>query len=719
MRRIRRMQAILLTFAVAFFAQGLHAQPEAQNSSVDFYNLSLAELGQVEISIATGNSTPLDRAPATASVIYAAEIEAMGAHNLNEVLETVPGLHVSLSSLSRLDSIYSIRGIHTGFNPQVLLLLNGVPVQYSLQGGRPTLFRLPVANIARVEVIRGPGSAIYGADAYAGVINVITKDASAIGAAEVGARVGSFESRDVWAQGATSWNNLAIAFGMAYQETAGDADRVIDSDLQTVLDQLLGTNASLAPGSLSTRYKLLDTHLSLSTEQTQVNVWNWISRDAGVGAGGAQVLDPVGHDDSKLVMADLTHHLNRSSSAWDNSIRLSHLYYDIQTVFRLFPANSLLPISAEGNVDFTDYAGVVKFPDGLYGNPGGTIGDTLVEWVSLYSGIDSHRFRVAIGARRQTLDPRETKNFGPGVINGSESVVDGTLTDVSNTPYVYLDDSTRNLRYLSMQDEWQMTDSLALTAGLRYDDYSDFGGTTNPRVALVWTATDKLTAKLLYGSAFRAPSFAELYFKNNPVSLGNNTLKPERIDTQELSFNFLATHTLQTSITFYTYRATDMIEFMPDERATTKTAQNALNQDGKGIEWEVNWKPWSQLQLSSSYAWQDAENAQTHTAIADAPGQQFKLNANWEFMPRWHVNSQLNWVGDRQRAVGDARPGIADYTLLNFTLHRKEILPDLDLSFAVRNATNEDAREPSSGSVPEDYPLESRSAWLGVTYTFR
>jgi outer membrane receptor for ferrienterochelin and colicins len=717
--RVIKIQTTPLALVFAIVANGLCAETGAEPSSGDFYNLSLAELGQIEISIATGNSTPLDRAPATATVISASEIQAMGARNLNEVLETVPGLHVSLSSLSRLDSIYSIRGIHTGFNPQVLLLLNGIPVQYSLQGGRPTLFRLPVANIARIEVIRGPGSAVYGADAYSGVINVITKDAAAIDAAEVGIRTGSFGTRDVWTQSAADWNNIAIAFGMTYQETDGDLGRVVNADLQTILDGIMGTNASLAPGSLSTRYELLDTHLSLSTEQTQINLWNWISRDAGVGAGGAQVLDPLGHDDSKLFMVDIGHHFNSNSPAWDNSIRLSHLYYDIQTVFRLFPANALLPISAEGNVDFTDYEGVVMFPDGLYGNPGGSMGDTLLEWVSLYTGLNDHRFRVAVGARRQELDPRETKNFGPGVINGSESVVDGTLTNVSDTPYAYLADSKRNLRYLSLQDEWQMASNLALTTGLRYDDYSDFGGTTNPRVALVWTANEKFTTKLLYGSAFRAPSFAELYFKNNPVSLGNTALKPERIDTQELSFNFLATPTLQTSITLFTYRATDMIEFMPDEFATTKTAQNALNQDGKGIEWEVNWKPWTQLQVSSSYAWQDAENAHTKDAIADAPGQQFKLNANWEILPRWHLNSQLNWVGDRQRAAGDSRPVIADYTLLNFTLHRKQILRDLDLSFAIRNATDENASEPSSGTIPEDYPLESRSAWLGLTYTFR
>ena len=111
-------------FSFAFLslviAVAARAASESLSAPEDFYNLSLAELGQVEISIATGNSTPLDRAPASASVIRASEISAMGARNLNDVLASVPGLHVSVSSLSRLDSVYSIRGLHSGLNLHVL-----------------------------------------------------------------------------------------------------------------------------------------------------------------------------------------------------------------------------------------------------------------------------------------------------------------------------------------------------------------------------------------------------------------------------------------------------------------------------------------------------------------------------------------------------------------------------------------------------------------------
>jgi len=706
------LPALICSISAGSFAEGKSAGP------LDVYNLSLAELGQVPISIATGNSTSLDKAPATASVIYAAEIEAMGARNLDEILESVPGLHVGISSLSRLDSIYSMRGIHTGFNSQVLLLLNGVPVQSTLQGGHPTMFRLPSSSIARVEVMRGPGSAIYGADAYAGVINVITKDAAAIDGTHAGARTGSFGSREAWLQTAAEWNGVGISLDMDYQETDGDPRRHVDADFQSSLDESLKTNASLAPGSLSTRYHIWDTHLSLSTERLQVNLWNWLSTDAGVGAGAAQALDMDGYDDNHLMMADANYQLS-SGGVWDNNIRFSYLYSDHATQFNLLPAGAKVPIGDDGNINFAQPVGLVTFPDGLKGNPGQSTTDSQLEFVSIYNGFDSHRVRFSVGARRQSFDGNETKNFGPGVIDGTQPVVGGELTDVTNTPFVYLNDGSRSVRFLSLQDEWKLSPALTLTSGVRYDNYSDFGGTTNPRLALVWAASENLTTKLLYGSAFRAPSISELYFKNNPVSLGNPNLNPETINTLEWSFNYRLNPNLQTTLTLFRYKAADMIEFMPDSNGVTKTAQNARDQDGKGYELEFSWKPVQQFRLSSSYSMQDATDATSNAKIPDAPGRQIKLNADWEFYRNWFFNSQLDWVADRERATTDNRPAIANYTWINFTLRAKDIVPDLDLSLAVRNATNADAREPSSGRIVKDYPLESRSGWVELTYSFK
>jgi outer membrane receptor for ferrienterochelin and colicins len=716
-----RMLLPVLICAVSATSYGDNKPSGSKSAaSMDVYNLSLAELGQVQISIATGNSTPLDKAPATASVIYAAQIEAMGARNLDEVLETVPGLHISLSALSRLDSVESIRGIHTGFNPQVLMMLNGVPVQGSVTGGRPVLFRLPVASIERVEVIRGPGSAVYGADAYAGVVNVITKDSAAIGSTRMGARVGSFNSKDAWLQMATQWQGLGIAFDVALSETDGDKSRKVSADLQSALDAALGTHASLTPSSLSTRYHVVDSHLAVSDEKLQFNLWNWVSTNAGIGAGAAQALDPMGRDDSHLWLSDFTYHFNKSA-VWDNSVRLSYMQYDQRAQFTLLPAGTVVPIGKDGNVDFVAPVGVSLFVDGLKGSPGGISKDSQLDVVSIYSGFDSQRIRMAIGARQQSVEVNESKNFGPGVLDKSPlpPVVTGNLTDVTGTPYIFLANSSRSEKYLSLQDEWQVITDVDLTAGMRYDDYSDFGSTINPRVALVWSADEKLTTKLMLGSAFRAPSFSELYYKNNPVSLGNPAVSPEKINSQELSFNYRPVKEVQATLTLFSYQARDMIDFVADSGATTKIAQNKNAQDAKGFELELNWKPSLQWQLSTSYSLQQAQDTETNKAIPDAPSQQIKANANWLFANDWSLNSQLYWVGHRARALGDTRAAIADYTLVNFALNRKDILPDVGFSFAVRNATNADAREPSSGTIPNDYPLELRSLWLGLTFSFK
>ena len=132
------------------------------------------------ISIATGRTQPIARAPSVASVITSDDIKAIGATDLDQVLETVPGLHVSNAGAG-LNPIYIIRGIQSQFNPQVLMLINGIPITNSYVGNRSQVWGgMPINNIARIEVVRGPGSALYGADAFAGVINIITKESADI-----------------------------------------------------------------------------------------------------------------------------------------------------------------------------------------------------------------------------------------------------------------------------------------------------------------------------------------------------------------------------------------------------------------------------------------------------------------------------------------------------------------------------------------------------------
>tara|TARA_B100000745_G_C20154774_1_gene395708 strand:- start:624 stop:1076 length:453 start_codon:yes stop_codon:yes gene_type:complete len=98
------------------------------------------------VSIATGTKKPIHKAPAVATVITADEIVRSGATDINQILERVPGLHVYPSNLSAMSPEYSIRGIHTGKNSQVLMLVNGMEIKRPFSGARPEFFNLPFSQ---------------------------------------------------------------------------------------------------------------------------------------------------------------------------------------------------------------------------------------------------------------------------------------------------------------------------------------------------------------------------------------------------------------------------------------------------------------------------------------------------------------------------------------------------------------------------------------------
>jgi len=669
------------------------------------------------ISIATGTEKPIHLAPSVASVITARDIKASGARTLDEALESVPGLHVSKSS-NRNNSLYSIRGVHAGDNAQVLLLVNGLPFNDLITGARPPLFRLPVENISRIEVIRGPGSAVFGADAFAGVINVITKDRSDHDGSVIGGRAGSFDTQEGWVQYGGDHAGWDVAVSIEYSNSEGDRDRIINSDLQMLLDlpapNGFGTSASLAPGPLETGYSMLNSSISLKREQWSVWFNSWNLSDAGVGPGVAQALDPIGQQEVDQYSVKVDFSDGEMVDHWRLDSSFSYRVMDQLTTFQILPPGTVVPIGADGNLFTPPGCGLpaclVAFPNGILGNPGGELTDTRLEVAGVYEGWQSQRLRLAVGIDRDELKAVETKNFGPGVINGSEGSVDGTLTDLTGTTNIFVQDRSRTVRYLSLQDEWQLARDWELTAGIRYDDYSDFGDTTNPRLALVWATDYNLTSKLLYGRAFRAPSLTELFFENNPVNIGNPNLEPESIDMMELVFDYRPTFDLQTILNLFAYQADDLIEFVDG------VAQNNRKQNGHGLELETIWALSDATQLKGNFALQYSDNDSDGSVIKDAPRRQLFIAADQKLMDVWSLYGQANWVSDRARAASDTRPAIDNYTTVDMALRYQPHQQLWQISFSVKNAFDEDAREPSDGTIPDDYPLEGRAVYLEVQY---
>ncbi len=705
------------------FCFSIHA--EVSDEILD--ELSIQDIFELPmIDIATGYAVPLESAPAVATLITAEDIERMGAETLDEVLNTVPGLHVIPSFFSRTDPIHSIRGIYTGFNPQVLFMLNGVRLTSPHTGSLVPNYRVNIKNISRVEIVRGPGSAIYGADAFAGVINIITKNAQELKrTAHIGIRLGSDQLKNSWWQYGTTFNegtpkidDWHLATLMEYAQRDTDRSRQVKHDLQTTLDGLFSTQASLAPGYIDRHYHALTYGMQLYNNHWVFRLNGTKQVDNGLGAGIAQALDNKGSEDLEEIIASLEYKNKTLFQNWSINSQFSYHYTNDKASFVLFPPNSTLLIGQSGNLDFN--SGVpVTFNKGLIGKPGGKSKTPQLELTSLYSGFKYHTLRFNIGIRHESQIATNKANFGPSILDNPIpfSIVDGTLTSTTGTPFNYVKDASRTVQFTSFQDIWDITANWSFTSGIRYDHYSDFGKTINPRFALIWT-NGLMTAKLLHGQAFRSPSFAELYNINNPVAIGNPNLDPETIKTTELAFAWHPSWDLNASANLYYYETKDMIAFIPDPDPikNINVAQNTNNLEGKGIELAVDWNISKQWHINANYAYQSTINTKTGQQQPYVAKQFSTLSADYLFHPQWKITTQLDWVADRIREEDDQRNPIKDYYLMNLSLLYQTPDKHWKGSAVIKNIFDKKAYEPSDGKIPEDYPLGGRALFFSIEY---
>lgn len=678
----------------------------AQSSEEDELALSYGD--KAFVSIATGSLQPVSRAPAVATVITAQDIAAMGATDLDEVLETVPGLHVARET-QVFAPVYIMRGINFGFNPQVLVLLNGHPQTTAYNGNRGNVWGgFPVEHVERIEVIRGPGSALYGADAFAGVINIILKSAASLPGTQLGVRAGSFKTGDAWVSHVGTCGPADVSAYLRVGATQG-ARSLVAADAQTGIDAIFGSQASRAPGPINNEREFVDGSLEVSKDQWRWRVGYRLRDNMGLGTGVASALDPTGNAKGEYISNDVGFDDPHWREDLALSVQASFLHFTELARVTLYPAGAL-------NGAFTD---------GVLGNPDKWMRHGRLSAALTYTGLSQHRLRLGFGLEEESIYRiRETKNFtftslalGPQPI-GTGSHAD--LVDVSDTA-PYMRPHSRTNRYLYLQDEWNFLPDWTLTAGWRHDQYSDFGGTSNPRLAVVWDAAYNVTAKLLYGRAFRAPAMAELYAINNPVITGNPALLPETIETVEAALAWQPEPGLRLGMNLFHYRMRNIIGLV------STVYQNKGGQTGQGLELEANWDLNRAWRLSGNFSHQRSVDAATGAPAAGAPANHLSARADWRFMPGWSLHPQLNWISERPRDRQDTRAPLKGYAMAHLTLKAQPMASPWQWSMTVRNLFDADAREPTPNdssasqpfiSLPHDFPLPGRSVSVQATYQF-
>jgi iron complex outermembrane receptor protein len=236
---------------------------------------------------------------------------------------------------------------------------------------------------------------------------------------------------------------------------------------------------------------------------------------------------------------------------------------------------------------------------------------------------------------------------------------------------------------------------------------------------LVWDAALDLTAKLMWGRAFRAPVFIEQY-GINPVANGNAMLKPETIDTLEAALSWQARKDLQLNLNLFHYTMKEVIHTVPNLVAGTgSTFQNVGSQHGSGLELDAVWDASRSLRLSGNYAYQQSTDEMTGQDAGYAPHHHLYGRADWHIASSWRLSGQLNHVADRHRPPGDVRSKVADYSTFDLTLRSNRGHHGWDFSTSVRNLFNADAREPSLApgtAIPNDLPMAPRAIYFQASH---
>ena len=690
-------QKFFIVLIILALFSSASASADSDDRLEHFLSLSFEDLVNLETTIASASRQPISRAPAVVSLITAEDIKATGAVNLVDALRAVPGLHIRTDPFGNRPLIH-FRG---SLAVNTLLMVNGNPMKDLMWVFGIFWKGLPASIIDRIEIIRGPGSALFGADAAAGVINVITKTAGTIQGTEAGLRIGSFNSRTGWLQYGNKVNGYDIGFTANLHDTDGFSP-FISSDKQSSQDQAFATNASLAPSEAHYGWRSEDLRFSLARGDWKLMADYMGHSDIQTGMTGTAVLDPVTVASDSRYNIDLLYSNDSLYQDWviNANLGFEYLHYDSGDGFQERPPG------------YTDASGV--YPDGIINHMASSERSLSFEASGLYSGIEKHVVRIGAGYSIEDLfSVEQLVNAGLDA-NGNPLPAGGPVVDISDSDYAFAPEKKRKIAHLFIQDVWSITDDWELTAGARYDNYSDFGDTLNPRLALVWQTSEKLSSKLLYGRAFRAPSYQQL-FSETSRALPNEDLDAEEFDTTELSLSYTASHAIQLTMNLFHLKQNNIIQRTTVAGLSKDQYNNLGEHDTQGLELEMQWQAANNIRVSANYALQQQSNDEHRNYLI--PERSAYFRADWQFLPKWNWNVQANWIGERPRPSGDSRTALSAYTISDTTI-RYDDTQSWSFAASIRNVFDEKAREYSAGSLADDLPLPERSFYIEMQYKF-
>lgn len=646
---------------------------KSQAADEDLTSLSFDQLLSVEIVTASKFAQKVSEAPSSVSIVTADDIKSFGYRTLADILRSMRGVYVAY------DRNYSYVGTRGAgrpgdYNSRVLLLVDGQRFNDSVYGQAAvgTEFPIDMELIERVEYVPGPGSAIYGSNAFFGVINIITKKARSLNGIAFAGELASFGTRKVSLTAGKRFDNG----GEALLSVSDSVSRGIDRYFPEFDDA--ASNHGVASGLDGDRSRRLFAKYSFDN-LTLTAFLGQRRKGVPTASFGQQFNDPHSYtaDDYFSATAAFHHALSRTVEL-DASVNFSRYQY-------------------RGDYAYTADAAGLNHDSS---NSAVVTGDLRL----LSRAVTNHK--VIFGIETFDAVKRRQGNF-----------------NVDPYDLFFSTDHPKRGYAVYVQDEIRLGDRLILNAGVRHDH--DAEGTANsPRLGLIYALTPDITTKLLYGTAFRSANAYENFYYSDSGNPAGPALAPEHIKTYEFVAEYFPRQDFRSSATVFAYHMDKLISLTSDTDQLL-SFRNLDAASAKGIEFEAESLGGDGNRLKVSASIQFAQDNATGERLTNSPTQLLKLNYS---RPLWtqsgRAGVEARYIGKRSTVFGGK---VGGSTVVNFTLSDFRPAKNVEVSASIYNLFDKNYADPPSdehfdNSTPvrrlQSIRQDGRSLRVNLAYRF-
>jgi outer membrane receptor protein involved in Fe transport len=629
------MSSLTLLLGAALLLAPLDGQNDPPGpAGPDLSGMTLDQLMQVQVQSAALHPQSLQDAPASVTVITAEDIRKYGYRTLGEALASVRGFYVTND---RTYQTVGVRGFDLpgDYDSHLLVMVNGHNMAdnvfgYMLYFGNE--FPIEMNLIKQIEVIRGPGSALYGSNAMFATINIITKSPEEAGPLTLTADTGSFGERKVQITETGSLGSARFLISGSMFNDTGESPLYFPQYNTPQNNYGLAVNMTGQKGyhffaTLDWRHWTIMAAFSGDSKIQPISWGPTIFNDRGT----------RNTDQRDFIDASYEREIAGGTLRW-------RTYYD--SFF----------YKGHGDYAFSD----------------GAVEDNRQSEIGNWAGTQ--------------LTYRVRPFFAGDITLGVEGDLDirAFLTnyDVSPAPVIYLSTNQPD-RTLAVfiQDEKELSERWKLDVGLRLDKSEYRPDSISPRAALIYQPS-AWTYKFLYGRSFRNPSAFQLFYGDGLADAANPKLRPESADTLEVDVERKLGQRMNLQASAYGYRLHDFLlgVYQPDGLLQY---QNAGRIEAEGVELEINGRPTDWLEATASYA---VQRTRDDTGLLEnSPGYLAKLHFAVPLGRKFDLSGGMQYSSSRITLAGIT---LKPVYLADFTLVSKHLLPNLDVRIGLRNAFN-------------------------------